>query len=80
MESLKLKFNRFRKKYGFEVNDLYPLSTSLPEDAHSDSVHFYTNIGTKALTDQVLSYVCKALGVQNVTYVEDLYKEAPIGI
>lgn len=68
------------KKYGFEVNDLYPLSTSLPEDAHSDSVHFYTEIGTKTLTNQVLSYICKALDVDIVTYVEDLYKDAPIGI
>ena len=49
------------RKYGFEVNDLYSVSTSLPEEAHSDAVHYYTDIGTKAFSEQVLSFVLKAL-------------------
>ena len=69
------------KKYGFEVNDLYPLSTSLPEDAHSDSVHFYTSQGTKAFTEQVLKHLANALDLQEVPiYQEDLYVNKPIGI
>ena len=68
------------KKYGFEVNDLYKVSTELPEGAHSDSVHFYTDVGTKAFTDKVLDYVCTALDIEKVTYVEDLYKDKPIGV
>ena len=66
-------------KYGFEVNDLYKVSTELPESAHSDSVHFYTEVGTKAFTHKVLDFVCKALDIEKVTYVEDLYKDKPIG-
>ena len=68
------------KRYGFEVNDLYTLSTTLPENAHSDPVHYYTNIGTKAYTNQVLQYLCKALGIEQVDYVEKLYEDKPVGI
>ena len=68
------------KKHGFEVNDLYSVSTELPESAHSDSVHFYTEVGTKAFTEKVLHYICKALEIDKVDYVEDLYKDKPIGI
>ncbi len=49
------------EKYGFEINDLYALSASLPEEAHSDPVHYYTPMGTEAFTNQVLSYVLPAL-------------------
>ena len=69
------------KKHGFEVNDLYSVSASLPEDAHSDAVHYYTAAGTKALTDQVLSYVVPALEIDDkITYQEDLHTDKPIGI
>ena len=67
------------EKYGFKVNDLYSLSLSLPESAHSDAVHYYTDIGTKTFTDSVLRYLCEALDIEPVTYVEDLYKDKPIG-
>ena len=30
------------KKYGFEVNDLYAVSATLSDAAHSDNVHYYT--------------------------------------
>lgn len=69
------------KKYGFEINDLYNVSTSLPVEAHSDATHYYTDIGTKAFTDQVLAYVVPALGITDqITYKEALYTDKPIGI
>ncbi len=69
------------KKYGFEINDLYRVSTTLPEEAHSDQVHYYTSMGTKAFAEQVLSCVVPALGItEEITYKEDLYTNKPIGI
>ncbi|MBE6933652.1 MAG: hypothetical protein E7462_01155 [Ruminococcaceae bacterium] len=69
------------KKYGYEINDLYAVSTTLPEEAHSDPVHYYTTVGTKAFADQVLSYVVPALGItEKTTYKEALYTDKPIGI
>lgn len=67
-------------KYGFSVNDLYAVSVSLPVEAHSDAVHYYTPIGTKAFTDSTVSHILSALGASNdVEYKEKLYTEAPIG-
>ncbi len=69
------------KKYGFEVNDLYALSLSLPEEAHSDAVHYYTPYATEKFTNQVLSYILPALDIdESLEYKEDLYTDAPIGI
>ena len=69
------------KKYGFEVNDLYSVSTSLPETAHSDAVHYYTEMGTEAFTNQVVSYIAKALEIENVpSYSEVLHTDKPIGM
>ena len=68
-------------KYGFEINDLYKISVSLPAEAHSDPVHYYTPMGTKAFTEQVLSYLYEALGVdETMSYKESLYTDEPIGI
>ena len=69
------------KKYGFEVNDLYAASVTLPKEAHSDPVHYYTKTGTEKIANQVLSYVVPALGIEEVPeYVEELYTDKPIGI
>ena len=69
------------KKYGFEVNDLYKASVSLPEEAHSDPVHYYTSMGTEKFTRQVLSYVAPALGIdEEIEYREEMYVAKPIGI
>ena len=69
------------KKYGFEINDLYSLSIKLPEDVHSDAVHYYTPAGTEAFTNQVLSFVLPALGITDeLEYREDMYTAKPIGI
>ena len=72
---------RIVKKYDFKVNDLYNLSLTLPEVAHSDAVHYYTPEGTKAFTDQVLSFVAPELGINEaLEYREELYTDKPIGI
>lgn len=69
------------KKYGIEVNDLYAVSQSLPEEAHSDATHYYTPMGTEAFTNQVLSYVVPALGInEEIKYCEDLHTDKPFGI
>lgn len=69
------------RKYGFEVNDLYAVSAALPPEAHSDPVHYYTAMGTEAFTNQVLSYVVPALGLDAIPeYREELYTDKPIGI
>lgn len=70
------------KKHGFDVNDLYAFSTTLPEEYHSpDGVHFYTPGGTKAFTNQVLSYVVPALGIDEVLeYKEEIFTDKPVGI
>ena len=69
------------KKYGFTINDLYGVSTLLPEEAHSDAVHYYTAEGTKAFAEQVLSYVVPALGIEEeITYKQELYTRKPVGI
>ena len=68
-------------KYGFQVNDLYAVSAALPIEAHSDAVHYYTPLGTKILTEQVLSYLLPALGIdEKLEYKEALYTDEPIGI
>ena len=69
------------KKYGFEVNDLYALSAALGPEYHSDAVHYYTPEATKLFTDQVLSYIAPALGIdETLEYKEELYTDKPIGI
>ena len=68
-------------KYGFQINDLYQTSVSLPAEAHSDPVHYYTPIGTKVFTEQVLSCLYHALEVDGtISYKESLYTDEPIGI
>lgn len=69
------------KKYGFEVNDLYAVSTSLPKEAHSDPVHYYTTMGTEIFTNKVLSVVAPYLELDTVPeYREEMYTDKPIGI
>lgn len=69
------------KRYGFKVNDLYLLSQSLPENAHSDGTHYYTSIGAKAFVEEVLAYVSPLLDLDNVPeYNEMLYLDDPVKI
>ncbi len=68
------------KKHGFAVNDLYAVSAALPEEAHSDPVHYYTPIGTEAFTNQVLSQLLPLLDIRGIAYREALHTDAPVGI
>ncbi len=69
------------EKYGFKVNDLYALSVTLPEESHSDAVHYYTPAGTEAFTNQVLSFVVPELGIdEKLEYREEMYTDKPVGI
>lgn len=69
------------KKYGFIVNDLYEVAKSLPDEAHSDAVHYYTSMGTEAFTKKVLSALTPALNLSEVPeYKEKLYVKKPVGI
>ena len=69
------------KKYGFQVNDLYAVSKNLPAQAHSDAVHYYTSMGTKAFTEQVVNSILSAVGsTEEYEYKECMYIEAPVGI
>lgn len=69
------------KKHGFPVNDLYAVSDTLPEEAHSDSVHYYTPLGTEVFTNAVLVHLKEALGIkEELVYKEELYTDEPIGI
>ena len=67
-------------KYGFEINDLNAVSKKLPDEAHSDPVHYYTSMGTEAFTKKVLSHILPALGLEEAEYKEVLYVKDPIGI
>ncbi|MBQ8174454.1 MAG: SGNH/GDSL hydrolase family protein [Clostridia bacterium] len=49
-------------RHGMAVNDLYTLSKSLPDSAHSDETHYYTKEGTQAFTDRVLSVIADVIG------------------
>lgn len=69
------------EKYGFAVNDLYAISRQLPDDAHSDPVHYYTPMGTEAFTKQVLSYLAQPLGItEEIVYREVVHTAKPVGI
>lgn len=69
------------RKYGFEVNDMYAVSAALPEEAHSDDVHYYTPVATEAFTNQVLAVLSRAIGhPDSIRYQEALYTDEPIGV
>ena len=60
---------------------MYAVSKALPEEAHSDAVHYYTPMGTEAFTNAVLSYILPHLDIgSDVDYKEELYTDEPIGI
>lgn len=69
------------KKHGFAVNDLYAVSATLPDEAHSDPVHYYTPMGTEAFTNAVLTHILPFLEInEEIAYKEELYTDKPIGI
>jgi len=69
------------EKYGFAVNDLYAISRQLPDDAHSDPVHYYTPMGTEAFTKQVLTHLAQPLDItEEIVYREVVHTAKPVGI
>lgn len=68
-------------KYGFDINDLYAVSVALPEEAHSDSVHYYTPMGTEVFTNAVLKHIAPLIGLEEIPrYAEELHTDKPVGI
>ena len=62
------------KKHGFFVDDLNAVSKQLPEEAHSDGVHYYTSMGTKAFTMQVIESIKPFLDIDGeIEYKEILH-------
>ena len=45
------------------INDLYSLTSSVPDSYRSDWVHFYTPDGTKLIGGKVLSVICEILDI-----------------
>ena len=45
------------------INDLHPITASVPDSYHSDWVHFYTPEGTELIGGTVLSVICKLLDI-----------------
>lgn len=45
------------------INDLYPITASVPDSYRSDWVHFYTPEATELIGGKVLSAICKALDI-----------------
>lgn len=68
------------KKHGFLINDLYAVSADLPDEALSDSVHYYTPMGTEVLANAVLSSLCSALDIkEKIAYREEVHTDTPVG-
>ena len=67
-----------------EINDLYALAKTFPNEYRSDAVHFYTDKGTEMLGGRVLSLICDILGIEakeiNIEGFEpEKYSEKNIG-
>lgn len=45
------------------INDLYSLTSTVPDSYRSDWVHFYTPRGTELIGGKVLSVICEALDI-----------------
>ena len=46
-----------------EIDDLWRISCSVPQEARSDAVHFNTPLGCELLGGAVLSFLCPRLGI-----------------
>ena len=68
------------RKHGFLVNDLYPISKALPDSAHSDGVHYYTEEGTRAFAEPTLEYISQALGIETPECKIVVHGKAAFGI
>lgn len=50
-------------KLHIQINDLWSVSKALPEVAHSDSVHFETELGIEALGRKVIECLTKSMTI-----------------
>lgn len=55
------------KKYGGEINDLFTLMNNAPIEYHSDLTHYYTQEGTKLITDKVVKCIEDCLNIKAKT-------------
>lgn len=46
------------------INDLYALTSKLPESYHSDATHYYTPEATELIGGRVLAHICRELGIE----------------
>ncbi len=46
------------------INDLYALTSKLPESYHSDATHYYTPEATELIGGRVLAIICRELGIE----------------
>jgi hypothetical protein len=51
------------KPFGTVINDLYAFARTLPDEYHSDNVHYNTEKGTEALGGRVVAFICRELGI-----------------
>lgn len=49
---------------GGEVNDLYALLRDCPTEYYSDMTHFYTEAGSRVITEQVVRVIGESLGLR----------------
>ena len=49
---------------GTVINDLYALTSKLPESYHSDATHYYTPEATELIGGRVLAYICRETGIE----------------
>lgn len=63
------------KSFGFEINDLYELTSKLDKTYYSDMTHLYTEKGEIVMLQKVLSEICNALDIENNFDCEKIVKE-----
>ena len=47
-----------------EINDLYALTSRLPDSYHSDATHYYTPEATELIGGRVIALICEALDIK----------------
>jgi len=52
------------ERHGMATNDLYALTSTLPESYHSDMTHYYTKEATEVISKQVIASIENALGIK----------------
>ena len=63
------------KSFGFEINDLYELTSKLDKTYYSDMTHLYTEKGEIVMLQKVLGVICNSLNIDNNFDCEKIVKE-----